>query len=91
MAYRELRPQPQAEADFDEFLESLGRALTDGRRDPNDVVRDTLYELYYGAGRAPDPSNLSPSARAVADAGLEVVDLVYVFDVVRVGVDVGVV
>ncbi|HJU56066.1 MAG TPA: hypothetical protein VJ715_15895 [Pyrinomonadaceae bacterium] len=72
MAYRELSPQSRAEADFDEFLESLRRALTDGRRDPNDVVRDTLYELYYGAGglsegesRAPDPSNLSPSARAV--------------------------
>jgi acetyltransferase-like isoleucine patch superfamily enzyme len=72
MAYRELRPQSQAEADFDEFLESLRRALTDGRRDPNDVVRDTLYELYYGAGRpgestggAPDPAKLSPSARAV--------------------------
>src|ERR1043165_179290 len=72
MSYRELRPLPQAEADFDEFLGTLHRALTDGRRDPNDVVRDTLYELYYGAGRlgqsesrAPDPSNLSPSARAV--------------------------
>lgn len=72
MAYRELRPQPGAEADFDEFLESLQRALTDGKRDPNDVVRDTLFELYYGAGGnggrttgAPDPSSLSTTARAV--------------------------
>jgi acetyltransferase-like isoleucine patch superfamily enzyme len=72
MSYRELRPQPQAEADFDEFLNSLYRDLTDGRRDANDVVRDTLYELYYGPGkfgegigRAPNPSNLSPTARAV--------------------------
>jgi acetyltransferase-like isoleucine patch superfamily enzyme len=72
MSYRELRPQPQAEADFDEFLNSLYRDLTDGRSDPNDVVRDTLYELYYGsgkfgeaAGRAPNLSSLSPTARAV--------------------------
>jgi acetyltransferase-like isoleucine patch superfamily enzyme len=70
MSYRDLRPQ--AEADFDEFLGTLERALTDGKRDPNDVVRDTLYELYYGAGQlgrrtgsAPDPSSLSPSARVV--------------------------
>jgi acetyltransferase-like isoleucine patch superfamily enzyme len=72
MAYREIRAQPQAEADFNEFLESLHQALTDGKRDPNDVVRDTLYNLYYGAGkfgegigRMPEPSSLSPSARAV--------------------------
>jgi acetyltransferase-like isoleucine patch superfamily enzyme len=72
MTYRQIRAQPPAEADFDEFLGSLHRALTDGKRDPNDVVRDTLYELYYGAGhhgeglgRIPEPSSLSPSARAV--------------------------
>ena len=72
MTYRELRPQPEAEADYEEFLESLSAALTDGRRDPNDVVRDTLFEIYYGAGNlvagagtAPDPRNLAPSARAV--------------------------
>jgi acetyltransferase-like isoleucine patch superfamily enzyme len=72
MSYRELQAQPQAEADFDDFLGSLHRALTDGRRDPNLVVRDTLYEIYYGAGkpgesrrRAPDPVNLTSSARAV--------------------------
>jgi acetyltransferase-like isoleucine patch superfamily enzyme len=72
MSYRELRPLPQVEADFDEFLGTLYRALTDGKRDPNEVVRDTLYELYYGAGksgegagRSPDPSSLSPAARSV--------------------------
>jgi acetyltransferase-like isoleucine patch superfamily enzyme len=72
MAYRQIRAQPQAEADFDEFLESLHLALTDGKRDPNDVVRDTLYELYYGAGRIgegrgriPELSSLTPAARAV--------------------------
>lgn len=72
MFYRELSPQAQASADFDEFLETLYRDLTDGRRDPNDVVRDTLYEIYYGAGklgdgggRMPDLSKLSPAARMV--------------------------
>jgi acetyltransferase-like isoleucine patch superfamily enzyme len=73
MSYRELRPQPQAEADFDEFLGTLQVALTNGKRDPNDVVRDTLYDLYYGAGSFSqengrvtlDPSTWSPTARAV--------------------------
>jgi acetyltransferase-like isoleucine patch superfamily enzyme len=72
MFYRVLHPQPQAEADFNEFLDSLYTALTDGRRDPNDVVRDTLYDIYYGAGkfgegigRAPALANLPASARAV--------------------------
>ena len=72
MSYRELHAQPQAEADFDEFLATLHRALTDGLRDPNEVVRDTLYEIYYGAGkpveggvRALDQSGLSLAARAV--------------------------
>lgn len=72
MTYRQIRAQPQAEADFDEFLESLHRSLTDGLRDPNDVVRDTLYGLYYGAGsftegtgQIPEAASLTPSARAV--------------------------
>ena len=72
MTYRQVRAQPQAEADFDELLESLHRSLTDGLRDPNEVVRDTLYGLYYGAGRfgegsenIPEPASLTPSARAV--------------------------
>ncbi|PYS52104.1 MAG: acyltransferase [Acidobacteria bacterium] len=72
MSYRELRPQPGVESDFEEFLGTLHQALTDGKRDPNDVVRDTLYDLYYGAGRfgegisrTPALSTLSPSARAV--------------------------
>ncbi|HEY0006457.1 MAG TPA: acyltransferase [Pyrinomonadaceae bacterium] len=72
MTYRELRPLPAAEADFEEFLETLYRALTDGQRDVNEVVRDMLFEIYYGAARlgegkteAPNPASLSPSARAV--------------------------
>ena len=72
MSYRDLRPQPEAAADFDEFLESLRHSLSEGKQDPNDIVRDTLYQLYYGAGRlaadggrAPQASDLSPAARAV--------------------------
>jgi acetyltransferase-like isoleucine patch superfamily enzyme len=72
MSYRKLEAQPQAEAAFEDFLGTLQRELTDDKRDPNDVVRDTLYEIYYGAGKfgegighVPDQSSLNPSARAV--------------------------
>ncbi len=72
MSYRQLRAQTPAEADFDQFLDTLHTDLTNGRRDPNDVVRDTLYEIYYGAMMssverkgAPDIAALSPAARAV--------------------------
>jgi len=66
MPYRELRPQPQAEVDYEQFLDELFRVLTDGRRDPNEVVRDTLIQIYFGVGKegAPDLSVLPPSARA---------------------------
>jgi acetyltransferase-like isoleucine patch superfamily enzyme len=71
MSYRRLEALPQAEASYEDFLGTLHRALTDGRQDPNDVVRDTLYDIYYGPGkfgermgRVPDPSTLSPAARA---------------------------
>ena len=49
MAYRELSAQPQAQADFDEFLADLYRDLTQGVRNPNEVVRDTLCQMYLGA------------------------------------------
>lgn len=67
MSYRELRAQPEAETAYDEFLHELQQALTSGRRDPNDVVRDTLFDVYYGArGEQPlDVETLRPSARAV--------------------------
>lgn len=48
MVYRELAAQPLAEGDFGQFLGDLFNALTDGRRDPNDVVRDTLFQIYFG-------------------------------------------
>lgn len=66
MAYRELSAQPEAEADFDRFLADLYQAITEGRRDPNEVVRDTLFQIYAGATIAsPDFAKLSPAARAV--------------------------
>lgn len=62
MTYRQLSAQALAEQDYDSFLTELQRSLTDGRRDPNEVVRDTLVDIYYGvAGRA--TSDLSLASR----------------------------
>lgn len=73
MPYRELSAQPSAENDFAEFLGNLEKALTEGRRDPNEVVRDTLYDLYYGTrfpkedwgDYSPDRRQWPAAARAV--------------------------
>ena len=63
MTYRELSAQALAEQDFDAFLTELQKSLTDGRKDPNEVVRDTLFEIYYGASQ-PDREQLSLAARS---------------------------
>ncbi len=66
MAYRELSAQPEAQADFDEFLAELYQSLTEGRRDPNEVVRDALYQIYYGAHELmSDRVKMSLGARSV--------------------------
>ena len=72
MVYRALSAQPQAEDDFNLFLDELQTALTDGRRDPNDVVRDTLCQIHFGSLAAFDPAatatsleSLPPAARAL--------------------------
>ena len=62
MTYRELSAQALAEEDYDGFLTELQKSLTDGRRDPNEVVRDTLFEIYYGVSQF-DRNNLSIAAR----------------------------
>src|SRR6185369_4795351 len=67
MTYRALSAQALAEQDYDAFLTELQKSLTDGRRDPNEVVRDTLFESYYGASQ-PDRENLSLPARAAYHA-----------------------
>ena len=48
MTYRQLSAQALAERDYDSFLTELQKSLTDGRTDPNEVVRDTLCEIYFG-------------------------------------------
>lgn len=63
MTYRELSAQALAEQDYDGFLTELEKSLTDGRRDPNDVVRETLFDIYFGITN-PDKKNLSLAAVA---------------------------
>jgi len=63
MTYRELSAQALAAQDYDAFLAELEKSLTDGRRDPNEVVRDTLFDIYFGVSQ-PDRQNLSLAARA---------------------------
>jgi len=63
MTYRALSAQALAEQDYDGFLTELQKSLTDGKTDPNEVVRDILFDIYYGASQ-PDRDNLSLAARA---------------------------
>ncbi|HKE60453.1 MAG TPA: acyltransferase [Pyrinomonadaceae bacterium] len=62
MTYRELSAQALAESDYDGFLKELEQSLTDGRRDPSEVVRDTLCEIYFGCSAKRE--GLSFAARA---------------------------
>ena len=64
MTYRELSAQALAEKDYDAFLVELESSLTDGRKDPNDVVRNTLFEIYFGPSQSASVDRLSPAARA---------------------------
>lgn len=63
MTYRQLSAQALAEQDYDSFLNELEKSLTNGTTDPNDVVRDTLFQIYYGSARI-DPTDLPLAARA---------------------------
>jgi len=63
MTYRQLSAQALAEQDYDSFLTELQKSLTDGRLDPNDVVRETLFEIYFGAIRV-SVEDLPAPARA---------------------------
>ena len=73
MAYRQLSASPQAKSDFDSFLRELETALAEDKRDPNDIVRDTLYQLYFGPLCTASESeqlrvstnHLTPAARAL--------------------------
>lgn len=55
MSYRDLQAQPEAELDFDAWLQELKAELEAGKRDPNEVVRDTLCQIYFGIN-LPGPS-----------------------------------
>ena len=63
MTYRELSAQALAEEDYDGFLTELTKSLTNGKRDPNEVVRDTLFDIYFGTQR-PTREDSSLAARA---------------------------
>jgi acetyltransferase-like isoleucine patch superfamily enzyme len=63
MTYRQLSAQALAEQDYDSFLTELEKSLTDGRTDPNDVVRETLFHIYFGAAQV-SPADLALPARA---------------------------
>ena len=64
MTYRQLSAQALAEQDYDSFLTELQTSLTDGRTDPNDVVRDTLCQIYFGC--SPGEKNDLPLSARVA-------------------------
>jgi acetyltransferase-like isoleucine patch superfamily enzyme len=66
MVYRELSAQPLAEDDFSQFLTEVNAALTDGRRDPNDVVSETLQQLYFGRMITSSEIQALPPAARVA-------------------------
>ncbi|HEY2962186.1 MAG TPA: hypothetical protein VGJ37_07205, partial [Pyrinomonadaceae bacterium] len=63
MTYRQLSAQALAEQDYDSFLTELQKSLTDGRTDPNEVVRETLFQIYFGPTRM-SADYLPVSARA---------------------------
>ena len=77
MAYRELAAQLPAENDFSAFLEALYTDLTDGRRDPNEVVSETLYQIYYGGIARRD---LETNIRQLEDLPLAARAVVHSFD-----------
>jgi acetyltransferase-like isoleucine patch superfamily enzyme len=63
MTYRQLSAQALAEKDYENFLTELEKSLTDGRTDPNDVVRETLFQIYFGVSQT-RPEDLTLPARA---------------------------
>ena len=63
MTYRQLSAQALAEQDYDSFLAELQKSLTNGRSDPNDAVRETLFEIYFGPMRV-SVEDLPLAARA---------------------------
>lgn len=48
MSYRDLKATETAATIFEDFLARLEEKINDPNIDRNDLVRDTLYEIYYG-------------------------------------------
>lgn len=48
MPYRDLKPTETADVIFNDFLARLEEKINSPKFDRNDVVRDTLYEIYFG-------------------------------------------
>jgi acetyltransferase-like isoleucine patch superfamily enzyme len=48
MPYRALRPTDTAETIFEDFVGRLEEKIKSPQLDRNDVVRDVLYEIYFG-------------------------------------------
>jgi acetyltransferase-like isoleucine patch superfamily enzyme len=47
--YRDLKPPDRVQTIFDDFLARFEENINDPKLDRNDVVRDTLYQLYLAA------------------------------------------
>jgi acetyltransferase-like isoleucine patch superfamily enzyme len=56
MPYRNLQATETAQTIFDDFLARLEEKINDPNLDRNDVVRDILYEIYFG--QRPNIKNL---------------------------------
>ena len=66
MTYRDLSALPTAEADFSQFLAQLHDELTTGRKDPNELVSETLQQIYFGRSlRSAEIQELPLASRAV--------------------------
>ncbi len=66
MTYRDLSALPSAEADFSQFLAQLHDELTRGTKDPNELVSETLQQIYFGRSlRADEIQDLPLASRAL--------------------------
>lgn len=65
MTYRQLAAEAVAENDYDRFLSDLQTALTDGRQNPNDVVRNALTGIYFPGQSLSRSEQFDVASRAV--------------------------
>lgn len=77
MPYRELQALPPAQADFDAWLDELKTSIVEGKRDPNEIVRDTLCQIYFGFSMSEPAKN---DGRRLEDLPLATRAVVHSFD-----------